>query len=162
MRGFCPIFVKHMRPMVVTYVCSDYDSYLKIGPNQKEKGLDCRASRALFALWTTSIFETLIFIPRVRDWSVRMGTSTGHEECLRPGDKRLFLWEETQDEQLFVDNCCLLIWATFASIGRRHPLHQVQFSSLVTCIPENQLSNCIHALYKFGNPGYRHTSHMSI
>ena len=39
----------------------------------------------------TTIFGTSFFIPRVRDWSVRLGTSTGHEECVRSGDKGLFL-----------------------------------------------------------------------
>ena len=72
--------------MAVTRVCADYNSYLKIGPNHKKKGLVCRTCRALLALKTTTIFETLIFIPRVR-----MGTSMGHEECLRPGDGGLFL-----------------------------------------------------------------------
>ena len=39
--------VDYMGPMVVfrvttvTPVCTDYDSYLKIGPNQKIRGLDC-------------------------------------------------------------------------------------------------------------------------
>jgi hypothetical protein len=42
-------------------VCADYDSYLKIGPNRKKKGLDCRACQALFALKTIIISETLVF-----------------------------------------------------------------------------------------------------
>ena len=33
----------HMRSMAVTQVCADYNSYLKIGPNHKKRGLDCRA-----------------------------------------------------------------------------------------------------------------------
>ena len=58
---FYPI-IEQMRPMAVaqvttvTWVCKDYDSYLKIGPNRKKKGLDCWARQALFALKTTMIF----------------------------------------------------------------------------------------------------------
>ena len=37
-----------------------YDSYLKIGPNQKKMGLDSRARQALFALRTIMFFETLV------------------------------------------------------------------------------------------------------
>ena len=74
----------------VTRVCVDYDSYLKIGPNEKKRGSDCHAHRALFALGTTTIFETLVFIPRVCDWSVYLGTSMGHTECLRSSNGGLF------------------------------------------------------------------------
>jgi hypothetical protein len=42
-------------------VYTDYDSYLKIGPNQKKMGLDFQACQALFALRTTTIFKTLVF-----------------------------------------------------------------------------------------------------
>ena len=58
--------ILHVRPMAVTWVttvnqmCVDYDSYLKIGPNQKIRGLDCRACQALFALRTTIIFQTSV------------------------------------------------------------------------------------------------------
>jgi hypothetical protein len=45
----------------VTRLCADYDSYLKIGPNQKKRGLDCQARQALVALGTTTIFEILVF-----------------------------------------------------------------------------------------------------
>ena len=48
------------RITTVTWVYVDYDSYLKIGPNQKKRGSDCRAHQALFALRTTTIFETLV------------------------------------------------------------------------------------------------------
>ena len=51
----------YMRPMAVTRVCADYDSYLKIGPNQKKRSLDCQARQALFALWMTTIFEISVF-----------------------------------------------------------------------------------------------------
>jgi hypothetical protein len=53
----------HMRPMAVTHVITvtwvyaDYNSYLKLGTNQKKRGLDCRARQALFALIMTIIIE---------------------------------------------------------------------------------------------------------
>ena len=40
----------------VIRVCANCDSYLKIGPNQKKMGLDCRARQALFVLKTTTIY----------------------------------------------------------------------------------------------------------
>ena len=40
----------HLRPMVVTRVSVDYDIYLKNRLNQKRKGSDCWARRALFVL----------------------------------------------------------------------------------------------------------------
>ena len=46
---------------MVPRVCVDYDSYVKIGPNQKKRGLDCQAHQALFALRTTTIFKTSVF-----------------------------------------------------------------------------------------------------
>ena len=58
-----------MRPMVVsrgiivTRVCTDYDSYLKIRPNQKKMGSNCQVRRALFALKTTTILEPSVCIP---------------------------------------------------------------------------------------------------
>ena len=51
----------HTRVITVTQVYANYDSYLKIGPNQKKKGLDCHTRQALFTLITTTIFKTLVF-----------------------------------------------------------------------------------------------------
>jgi hypothetical protein len=51
----------YLRPLAVTRMCADYDSYLKIGPNQKKRGSKCWARQALFALKATTIFETSIF-----------------------------------------------------------------------------------------------------
>ena len=51
---FLGLYRVHMRPMAVnrvtilTRVCADYDSYLKIGPNQKKRGSNCRARQVLF------------------------------------------------------------------------------------------------------------------
>jgi hypothetical protein len=45
----------YVRPMAITRVCTDYNRYLKIGPNHKKRVLDCRARQALFALKTTII-----------------------------------------------------------------------------------------------------------
>ena len=50
-----------VRPMAVTRVCVDCDSYLKIGPHRKKKGSNCQARQALFALRMTTIFETWVF-----------------------------------------------------------------------------------------------------
>ena len=50
----------YMRPMAVSWVCADSDSHLKIGPNHKKRGSDCRARQAPFALITTTIYETLV------------------------------------------------------------------------------------------------------
>ena len=49
------------RVTTVTWVCTDYDSDLKIGPNEKKMGLDCWARQALFDLRMTTIYETLDF-----------------------------------------------------------------------------------------------------
>jgi hypothetical protein len=49
------------RATTVTQVCVDYINYLKIGPNRKKRGSDCRARQALFALRTTPIFEASVF-----------------------------------------------------------------------------------------------------
>ena len=46
--------------ITVTQVCADHNSYLKIGPNRKKMYLGCRARQALFAIITTTIFETPI------------------------------------------------------------------------------------------------------
>ena len=46
---------------MVTRVCEDYDSYLKIGPSHKKRGLDCWARQALFALITSTISKTSDF-----------------------------------------------------------------------------------------------------
>jgi hypothetical protein len=49
--------VKHqLRPMAVTQACAGCDSYLKIGPNRKKRGSNCRARQALFTLKMTTIF----------------------------------------------------------------------------------------------------------
>ena len=86
----------HLRPMVVTRVSVDYDIYLKNRSKSKEKGLRLLGSSSSICPQMTTIFETLGVIPRVRDWSMRLGTSTGHE-CLRPTNGGLFLWGETRD-----------------------------------------------------------------
>jgi hypothetical protein len=51
----------NIRPMAVTRVCVDYNSYVEIGPNQKKRGLDSQARQALFALKTIIIFKSLVF-----------------------------------------------------------------------------------------------------
>ena len=48
------------RVTTVTWVCMEYNSYFKIGPNHKKRGLDCQARQVLFALRTITIFETSV------------------------------------------------------------------------------------------------------
>lgn len=77
-------FVTHMylRPMAitqvttVTQVCADYDSYLKIGPNHKKRGKDCRARWALFALIMTTIPGDFGFYSK----SARLVSAHGHKQ----------------------------------------------------------------------------------
>lgn len=49
----------------------------------------------------TTIVETSVFIPIVHDWSVRLGTSTWHEDCLRPSDKG----DNFFQNKLIMDSC---------------------------------------------------------
>ena len=112
----------HMRLMavnrvtIVTRVCADYDSYLKIGPNQKERGSELSSSSSFICVQNDNSFWGFDFYSE----SAQMASAPGHEECLRPNDGGLFLWEGTQDERLLGDNCDLLLQATDASFGCRH------------------------------------------
>ena len=50
-----------MRPMAVPQVCVDYDSYVKIGPNQKKKGLRLSGSSSTIRPHNNNNFQDFSF-----------------------------------------------------------------------------------------------------
>ena len=90
-----------MRPIAVTRVCVDYDSYFKIGPNDKKKNAQ-------------NVMLVELYSPLERHQILRLWFL--FRECMRPNDWGLFLWDETHYVWLPRDDCRLLLQVTDASL----------------------------------------------
>ena len=160
-----------MRPMVVIQVCADHNSYLKFGPNQKKRGLDCQARQVLFVLGTTIIFNTLVF-------GTPLNQKRANFEHCDIANKHKSKHTHTQTPKDTMMNpvprpCCIrlhylqsanqmlvLFWAPSGKFNTIISIEFTHFFDSITRPPENKSINCVHTLHKFGNLGYRYKSHI--
>lgn len=127
-------------------MCTDYDSYLKISPNQKKRGSYFWVRRALFALVTTTTSWDFSFYSE----KVRLVSAHGHEHGARGVYEAqwwgLLLREGIRVRWLSRDNHRLRLQVPDSSFGHQCLCARRGFPL------ENKIINCIHVVYKFGNP----------
>ena len=145
------------RVTTLTEVCVDYVSYIKIGPNEKKRSSYCWARQVIFALitttTTTTTFEALVFeIPPYwkRVTTVTLPTNMRANTHTNPKRRN----NEPYSTSMF--HIPVVEIALFAKC-------KPNVGPILGTLQEiyHYYLNNVHTLFKFGNRGYRHRSHIS-